>query len=103
MHAEIADTLLVPWAEPVPYKEPSAEASAEQDAPIVDAGTEDAPDGDTTGLAAEAAAQAAAIREKEAQQLIRAASYRRKRRVAFLAVLFVVIAVPAIALALFFG
>ena len=94
MHAEIADTLLVPGAEPVPYKEPSAEQ---------DARTQDAPEREPTGPAAEAAAQAAAIREKEAQQLIRAASYRRKRRVAFLAVLFVVIAVPAIALALFFG
>lgn len=103
MHAEIPDSLLVPGAVPLPLKEPLAETSVEQDAPIVDAETEDAPDRDTTGPAAEAAAQAAAIREKEAQQLIQAASYRRKRRVAFLAMLFVVIAVLAIALALFFG
>jgi hypothetical protein len=103
MHAEIADPLLVPGAEPLPLRAPHAEASAEQDAPTVDAGAQDAPKRDTTGPAADAAAQAAAIREKEAEQLIRAASYRRKRRVAFLTVLFVVIAVPAIALALFFG
>jgi hypothetical protein len=103
MHAEIADTLLVPGAEPLPLSAPHAEASAEQDAGTVDAGTRGAPEQESTGPAAEAAAQAAAIREKEAEHLIRAASHRRKRRVASLAVLFVVIAVPAIALALFFG
>jgi len=103
MHAEIADTLLVPGAVPLPLKEPLAEVPAEQDAGTVEAGAQDAPERDITGPAAEAAAQAAAIREKEAQQLIRDAQNRRKRRVAFLAVLFVVIAVPAIALALLFG
>ena len=77
MHTDIPDTLLVPGAEPIPrtVRPPAEAAPADQDA------TED----------------------KEAQQLARDKLYRRKRRVALLAILVVAIAVPAIVLALLLG
>ena len=93
MHTEIADALLVPGAEPIPLKEPPAEAPAP-------AGPDDA---DTDPAQQEAEDPARAIQDKEAQQLARDQQYRRKRRVALVAVLFVAIAVPAIVLALLLG
>jgi hypothetical protein len=98
MHAEIADALLVSGTEPIPVRNAPAQAPgpAGQDAATPDAATTD-----TEGQ--DAATQAAAIREKESQQLIRDMQYRRKRRVALLAVLCVAIAVPAIVLALLLG
>ncbi len=103
MHTEIPDALLVPGAEPLPLKDPPAEAPAP-------AGSDDADTDAATPAPAgrddadtDAATQAAAIREKESQQLARDMQNRRKRRVALLAVLFVAIAVPAIVLALLLG
>ena len=80
MHTEIPDTLLAPWAEPIPLSTPraAAPAPANQDAANPDA----------------------VIQDKESQQLARDMLHRRKRRVALLAVLVVAVAVPAIVLAL---
>ncbi|WP_018773484.1 hypothetical protein [Arthrobacter sp. 131MFCol6.1] len=108
MHAEIADTLLVPGAEPLPLKEPPAEApapaepeTANHDAADLDTASQDAADLDTASQ--DAANAATEARDKESQQLLRDAQYRRKRRVALLGVLFVAIALPAIVLALLLG
>ena len=103
MHTEIADALLVPGAEPIPLKEPPAEAPATegQDAATLPADGQDSATQAADGQ--DAATQAAAIREKESQQLARDRLNRRKRRVALLAVLFVAIAVPVIVLALLLG
>ena len=79
----------MPGAEPLPLTEPRAPEN--QDAPEPDTANQDA---------ANAATEA---RDKEAQQLARDMLHRRKRRVAFLAVLLVAIAVPAIVLALLLG
>jgi hypothetical protein len=78
MHTDIPDALLVPGAEPIPRKvrRPAEPAPADQDA---------------------------AHQDKEAQQLARDMLYRRKRRMALLAILVVAIAVPAIVLALLLG
>ena len=79
MHTEIPDALLVPGAEPIPlHVPPPAEAA--------DHGLQDD-----------------AKQDKESQQLAREMLYRRKRRVALLAVLFVAIALAAIVLALLLG
>ena len=83
----------MPGVEPLPLKEPPAEAPAP-------AG-QDAADPDTANQDAVNAATAA--RYNEAQQLARDKLYRRKRRVALWAVLVVAIAVPAIVLALLLG
>jgi hypothetical protein len=94
MHTEIADALLVPGAEPFPLKEPPAPVgrdAADTDAADMDAAQQDAVDA------------VRAVQAKEAQQLAREKLYRRKRRVALVAVLFVAIAVPAIVLALLLG
>ena len=79
MHTEIPDALLVPGAEPLPLHVPPPAEAADQAHPD------------------------AAQQDKEAQQLAREMLYRRKRRVALLAVVFVAIAVPAIVLALLLG
>lgn len=98
MHAEIADTLLVPGAEPLPLKEPPAEAPAPAEP---ETANHDAADLDTASQ--DAANAATEAQDKESQQLLRDAQYRRKRRVALLGVLFVAIALPAIVLALLLG
>lgn len=89
MHTEIADALLVPGAEPIPLKEPPA--PADRDVAHSDPAKQDAED------------PVSAVQDKEAQQLARDKQYRRKRRVALVAVLFVAIALPAIVLALLLG
>lgn len=77
MHTEIPDTLLMPGVEPVPVTAPPpASAQADDDANLKNR------------------------QDNESQQLARDRLNRRKRRVALLAVLFVLIAVPVIALAL---
>jgi hypothetical protein len=103
LHTEIADALLVPGAEPIPLKEPPAEAPAPagRDAADKDAADTDAADTDPAQQDAEDSARA--IQDKEAQQLARDKQYRRKRRVALLGVLFVAIALPVIVLALLLG
>lgn len=99
MHTEIPDTLLVPGAEPLPFKrEPSAEAPAPAEP---ETANHDAADLDTASR--DAANAATEAQDKESQQLLRDTQYRRKRRVALLGVLFVAIAVPAIVLALLLG
>lgn len=98
MHSEIPDALLVPGVEPLPLKEPPAEAPAPAEP---DHAGQDAADPDTANQ--DAANAATAARDKEAQQLARDKLYRRKRRVALWAVLIVAVAVPAIVLALLLG
>jgi|GEM_PF-1596116 len=103
MHSEIPDALLVPGVEPLPLTDQPAEAPvpAEPDADNLDTAGQDAADPDTANQ--DAANAATAARDKEAQQLARDKLYRRKRRVALVAVLIVAIAVPAIVLALLLG
>ena len=89
----------MPGAEPLPLTEPRAPEN--QDAPEPDTANQDAAEPDTANQ--DAANAATEARDKEAQQLARDMLHRRKRRVAFLAVLLVAIAVPAIVLALLLG
>jgi len=93
LHEDIPDILLVPGAEPVPLKEPPAEAPARAapDAADSDPARQDALNADT------------AVLDKEAQLLSRDMLHRRKRRVALLAALVVVLAVLALVLALLLG
>jgi len=83
----------VPGVEPLPLTDKPVEAPAPAGQ---DAAEPDTPNQD-------AANAATAARDKEAQQLARDKLHRRKRRVAFLAVLLVTIAVPAIVLVLLLG
>jgi hypothetical protein len=88
----------VPGTEPFPLKGPLAEAP---DPAEPETANHHAADLDTASQ--DGAIAATESQDKESQQLLRDTQYRRKRRVAFLGVLFVAIALPAIVLALLLG
>ena len=100
MHTEIPDALLVPGAEPLPLNGPPPAAAQ---APVYQGPADtEALEEPADSNPAESGLEAA-IQEKESQQVARDMLHRRKRRVALLAVLVVVLAVPAIVLALLLG